>query len=1082
MSNFDTAVGATEAALNSEGSAIEENNKRMDSLQGKLTQLDSAWQQFAKNTINSDVIKAIISLGTQLVKLADTNVGRLIIAVTSLKVATVAWNKVMGGKSLLQFVTSSDLVKKTILSMTTAFQASSVSAGTFKSAMIAAGTGVKVLTKAIVSNPLLMGTLVVGTVLGVIDAVNKYNEAQRKTQEELAKTNQKEATELENLKDTYESLMDSKNRTADDNNKLKDTIETLSDKYGIEKTQLENVTGERQKAIDKINEEIKARKTAAAYAQTESVDFKGGEREALESGQGMTYSSATAGNWGKQVWAKLTQNLNEADAAFKATGNTVAEVQKKMESYISVQSRKNDLTENERNTLKKVTEDYTTLTQNIDTWKEGYKQALSNLAEGIDITDQQANALYSLGMITKEQFETWKNGGQVIVDTEEKQKEQTEIINNLISAQKNFESALSSNINTLANYSSQMDMLTTAQDELSNSGFLTVETFKSLQDNGLLQYLELVNGQLSINIDAFENSAEAAKQQAIANLQASAATQIQAIMVNDLNGKYQDMDAKAIIAATSTANSSNTAGAAVQNYKTLADSLNYGAASYENFYRAQSGKTANAPTYKEFSEQAKQAINTVVAQTEAAAKAIQGLSLGTSRKGSSKSAQSEYKATIDTLYKYSNALDIAKNRVTNLNKELSNTDNLEEQEKITKQLIEALNNQIQKTNELKAAQTSQINDYINQLKRQGFAIDYNNQTNELYINNMEHLADFSGDTAKNLEKLIKKIQSLNSDNVSLDSSVRDLTTNTKKYYDQLAKYPEKKLKQFKELMDDFQQSQLDQVQNQIDDIQHAMEQDPQLKALKEQLEAMKEQTNEKDKQAELEEKMLAVEKAREALENARNQKTLQVYKQGLGWIWETDPDTIASAEKDLADAEKDFADTRSDQNQEALEKQIEDLENSYQDQIDKLQNFLDEQNYQIDKANRSAVQSFEELAAAMKKYGIDSAENLSKAKEWLDNYNKSLAEAKKNVTTLASSGSGVLYSSDIQGFSTSGMGANISGMSLSGVKFAPTGDTNNSSIYIDRIELPNVSNANEFVEALKTLPTLATAQATSRKK
>ena len=123
-----------------------------------------------------------------------------------------------------------------------------------------------------------------------------------------------------------------------------------------------------------------------------------------------------------------------------------------------------------------------------------------------------------------------------------------------------------------------------------------------------------------------------------------------------------------------------------------------------------------------------------------------------------------------------------------------------------------------------------------------------------------------------------------------------------------------------------------------------------------------------------------------------------------------------------------------------------------------------------------------ELAAAMKKYGIDSTENLSKAKEWLDNYNKSLAEAKKNTKTLANSGSGVLYSSDIQGFSTSGMAANISGMSLSGVKFAPTGDTNNSSIYIDRIELPNVSNANEFVEALKTLPTLATAQATSRKK
>lgn len=184
----------------------------------------------------------------------------------------------------------------------------------------------------------------------------------------------------------------------------------------------------------------------------------------------------------------------------------------------------------------------------------------------------------------------------------------------------------------------------------------------------------------------------------------------------------------------------------------------------------------------------------------------------------------------------------------------------------------------------------------------------------------------------------------------------------------------------------------------------------------------------------------------------------------------------------MLDAEKDLENTRNEQNQEALEKQIEDLENSYQDQIDKLQDFLDEQNYQIDKANRSAVQSFEELAAAMKKYGIDSAENLSKAKEWLDSYNKSLMDAKNNVSTLAKSGNGVLYNSDIQGYSMPGVSSSVSGVSLSGVKFTPTGDTNNSNIYINRIELPNVSNANEFVEALKTLPTLATAQATSRKK
>ena len=196
-----------------------------------------------------------------------------------------------------------------------------------------------------------------------------------------------------------------------------------------------------------------------------------------------------------------------------------------------------------------------------------------------------------------------------------------------------------------------------------------------------------------------------------------------------------------------------------------------------------------------------------------------------------------------------------------------------------RQLIDALNNEINKTNELKAAQTRQINDYINQLRAQGFAIDYNSSKNELYINNMQHLADFSGDTAKNLEKLIDKIQDLNSDNRKLDGSVRDLKADVKDYYDQIADIPEKKLKKFNELMKDFQQNRLDQIQNQIDDIQHEMDNDERIKAIDKQIEALEAENDTLDSQKELEEKILAVEQAKEKLANANRQKTLQVYRE-----------------------------------------------------------------------------------------------------------------------------------------------------------------------------------------------------------
>ena len=42
LSNWKTAVDATATALNSQGSAMNENNKYMDSIQGKLKQINSA--------------------------------------------------------------------------------------------------------------------------------------------------------------------------------------------------------------------------------------------------------------------------------------------------------------------------------------------------------------------------------------------------------------------------------------------------------------------------------------------------------------------------------------------------------------------------------------------------------------------------------------------------------------------------------------------------------------------------------------------------------------------------------------------------------------------------------------------------------------------------------------------------------------------------------------------------------------------------------------------------------------------------------------------------------------------------------
>lgn len=76
MENFDVAVSATATAMDSAGSAAEENGRVMESLQKKIDNLRAAWENFSTNTITKDFIGNIIDAGTQLLTFANTDLGQ----------------------------------------------------------------------------------------------------------------------------------------------------------------------------------------------------------------------------------------------------------------------------------------------------------------------------------------------------------------------------------------------------------------------------------------------------------------------------------------------------------------------------------------------------------------------------------------------------------------------------------------------------------------------------------------------------------------------------------------------------------------------------------------------------------------------------------------------------------------------------------------------------------------------------------------------------------------------------------------------------------------------------------------------
>lgn len=71
MENFDIAEQALQTSMNSQGSAMAEHAKWMDSLQAKTQQLSAAWESLSMTFMSSDFLKGAVSGLTEFVQLLD---------------------------------------------------------------------------------------------------------------------------------------------------------------------------------------------------------------------------------------------------------------------------------------------------------------------------------------------------------------------------------------------------------------------------------------------------------------------------------------------------------------------------------------------------------------------------------------------------------------------------------------------------------------------------------------------------------------------------------------------------------------------------------------------------------------------------------------------------------------------------------------------------------------------------------------------------------------------------------------------------------------------------------------------------
>nr|DAK83627.1 MAG TPA: tail tape measure protein [Caudoviricetes sp.] len=167
MNNFDHATKATETALNSAGSAAEENSRYMGGLEAQTNAVKAEFQDFANNVVPNELISAFLNLSKAILSLANNGFGAFL----------TRWALVSGTVlgAISMFTT---LGTKVLPMVTKAFY--NVAAA--ESAMQAASGWIGILSVAIGAIIALMPTF--------IDAWNESHKSVKELNEELQTMNQ----------------------------------------------------------------------------------------------------------------------------------------------------------------------------------------------------------------------------------------------------------------------------------------------------------------------------------------------------------------------------------------------------------------------------------------------------------------------------------------------------------------------------------------------------------------------------------------------------------------------------------------------------------------------------------------------------------------------------------------------------------------------------------------------------------------------------------------------------------------------------------------------------------------------------
>jgi hypothetical protein len=301
LTNLEDLTGAYEDAMKAQGSAEAENEKYLDSIQGKIDQFNNALQTMWMNVISSDMIKGIVDFGTQIIQLID-KLGLLKTAILGILVVTT-------GKSLFKGLNFASLIKDisqvnnsmSVLNkgMTVAQAVSNTSelknltlGKSFITLGTNIGTATKALAKFLFTTPVGWAILAIGAITSVISVYNGLKQAESEAAEsarQSAQALQETNNSLDSYKEKIQTLRDSLkggNLSEEEAYNARKQLMSIQDElvaeYGDEARAINLVTGEVEDQIAAIDRLAVANAQEWLNKNNEKTGFLGLGKSAID--------------------------------------------------------------------------------------------------------------------------------------------------------------------------------------------------------------------------------------------------------------------------------------------------------------------------------------------------------------------------------------------------------------------------------------------------------------------------------------------------------------------------------------------------------------------------------------------------------------------------------------------------------------------------------------------------------------------------------------------------------------------------------------------------------------------------------